>query len=342
MKYMVGLIFLGLLGAGPLFADTAPPDSPALDAMDVPMDALVLDSSLCNTGNVHDQFQQALNAAAGGTLWIPNWCVVHLDASRSGTIMVPSNTNITCAGDGTSGFHDDRGFQCNGATTMISVEGWNNTVQGCVFTGNYDYSQARSLQQQTILVGRGCGGENAIQFTGGGNGTFYNNKVSNQYGDEAVFIAWDNGMTVNHDVFIEDFSNGLQTTRSSNSTIENSWFIDANIDIEDNGWWPPFSSNQVWTNNWFTCQQGDGLFLGQPNAGYTQWYGGECSWGTGLGCSSHPHDCTKGQYSGVTITGNTIDGAQAALLESANIDGEATGTNIYGNTFINGGHEKRS
>lgn len=312
------------------------PPSPNLTPISQPAGAHVL---ACGGGN--GAFQAALNGAAGGTLWIPAGCVFHLNA-QAGTIQFPSNTTLACPGDGVTGIHDDSAFICDGEVSMITVGGHNSTVEGCAFTGNYTYSQAPGLQAQTILAGRGCGGGNAIQFTGGGGNTFTDNKVTNQYGDEEVFLGWENGMTVSHNVFAENFSNGVQTSDCSNCQITSNYSVDSNFDIEDAGWAGPYSQNQVWSNNYFTCVQGDGLFLGQANAGYTRWYGGECSWGTGLGCSSSPHPCTAGQYSGVTIEGNTIDGPQAAILGSAGVSGEGSGANIINNNYINGGHLKRS
>jgi hypothetical protein len=148
-----------------------------------------------------------------------------------------------------------------------------------------------------------------VLFTGGG------------YGQSNV--------TISNNYFAYNYNNALQISNCQNCNVTGNYALDSGWDLEDAGAMPAGYDTGTWSNNTFACDStGTGLINSQPG-----WQGISapgCAWQVGIGCSTI--GCTPGEYSGVTVTNNTITGHTAAIITWS-----LTGANILNNSFTNGG-----
>jgi parallel beta-helix repeat protein len=226
-------------------------------------------------------------------------------------------------------FHDVTPFACVLPAAMLQGHGVSNvTIEGCTFTGMYDPAQALAVQAQASADG--CpyfilSGGSPVSFFGGGNITFTDNEVTDNWGGLGVFFDGSNGVTVSNNVFANNYQHGMQFSSCKNCNTTGNYSVDSDFDIEDAGAQPPGSSSGVWSNNTIACVQGPGRGVGHPlTSGNSICYLGAA------GCSALT--CTTGEYSGITFENNLVTGVGAAIDTPPN-----SGVNLLSNTYTNGG-----
>jgi len=285
-----------------------------------PPNAYVLPSNLCGLPDASAGLQAALNAAAGGALWIPDGCIVNTYA----TSLIPSNTTIAC-GQGTT-IHSTVPLSCSGEPSSLTSEGASNiTVEGCTFTGNYTFSIAAQINAMCGPVGLWNGSDPA-DFYSGSNITFTDNAVTNLFG--MLLFDQNSNVTVSNNYFAQNYG-GMQISNCKNCNVTGNTSLDSGWAVED-AWALPAGYDTVsWSNNVFACDStGEGAMV--ANSGNAAYYGGHCVWKIG-GCSVAV--CTPGEYSNVGVQNNTITGPASTLLTSPSM-----GTFPTSNSFTNGAY----
>jgi parallel beta-helix repeat protein len=290
---------------------------PTLTPIAEPPGAYVLPSNLCGAPDGSAGFQAALNAAAGGSLWIPAGCILNLGEASD----MPSNITIAC-GQGAT-FHSTVPMEdFNAPALLVSHSSSNVTIEGCTFTANYTPSMAAEFW----AMGGADANADPVVFNGGTNLTFTDNAVTNQFGNEGVLFDGSSHVTISNNYFAYNFGNGLQLSNCQNCNVTGNYSLDSDWDQEDAGLLPAGYDTGTWSNNIYAC---DSTGTGQ----ITEMNGtASCYWDVGSGCSSAPIPCTPGQYSGVTVQNNTTCGPGADLNTYA-----PYGANVINNSFTNGG-----
>jgi len=292
-----------------------------------PPGAYVLPSYLCGIPNASAGLQAALNAAAGGALWIPPGCIVNTLPFS----WIPSNTTVACGVGAT--FHSTAPLTCVGPDGSLIGHGASNvTIEGCTFTAGYtNAAQGAAVCPNGVSVGN-----DPVIFYGGSNIIFTDNAVTNQFTGEGVLFDGSSNVTISNNYFAYNYNEGLQLSNCQNCNVTGNTSLDSSWDMEDAGPAPPGTSTGTWSNNVFSCDStGWGFLAGSSaaSAGWRSLVGGTCGWNNGYGCSNVGPPCSPGQYSGVTVKNNTITGPGASLLWTT-----YDGTTLINNTYTNGGH----
>jgi parallel beta-helix repeat protein len=302
----------------------APPPTPSggkLTPIPKPAGAYVLPSSVCGAPDGSAALQAALNAAAGGSLWIPDGCIVNTSVESG----ISSNTTIAC-GVG-AGIHNMAPIACYGApSSLVSHSSSNVTIEGCTFTGIYTPSMA--AQGDVCGAGGPNGGGAPAQFYGGSNIVFTDNAVTNDFSGQGLFFGGDSNVTISNNYFANNFLMGMQLSNCQNCNVTGNYSLDSNWDMEDETVSSVGSTSGTWSNNTFACDS-TGTGWG------SQFYPGAyfiCEWNAGEGCSAYPSPCTPGEYSAVTYQNNTITGPGADLDWSS-----YDSATLINNTYTNGG-----
>jgi Right handed beta helix region len=298
-----------------------PPPTPSggkLTPIPKPAGAYVLPSSVCGAADGSAGLQAALNAAAGGSLWIPDGCVVNTSTFSE----IPSNTTIACGVGAT--IHNAAPLACNGmASSLVSNGNSNITIEGCTFTGIYTPSMA--AQGVAMCAGGINGGGAPVMFYNGSNIVFTDNAVTNDFSGQGLLFDGPNNVTVSNNYFANNFLMGMQVSNCQNCNVTGNYSVDSQWDLEDARDSPPGTTTGTWSNNTYACVNGIGQITLNPG------WPGNCPWTAGIGCSGTT--CTPGEYSGITIQNNTITGPGAVLMTYLPF----MGTVLNNNSFTNGG-----
>jgi Right handed beta helix region len=289
-------------GQDPLLAGSGANLTPIAE----PPGAYVLPSNLCGIPDASAGLQAALNAAAGGTLWIPAGCIVNTYTPSR----IWSNTTIACGAGAT--LHNATLPSPSVAGTINTLEEFdqtNITIEGCTFTGTGGGQWDNSME-----------GGDLVDFYGGSNFTVTDNAFENAWGNGALEFNAANGVSVTHNYFADNALQGLQFGVTQNYTVSYNTSIDSGFDVEDPAPEPAGSSSGTWSNNTFECQNGQAYYT-KAFPGY-----GLCFWSTGVGCSSNPttQPCSPGQYRNVVTTNNTCSGPGIFMDVSASTGGTVT------------------
>jgi parallel beta-helix repeat protein len=295
----------------------------ALTPITEPPGAYVLPSSVCGAADGSAGLQAALNAAAGGSPWIPDGCVVNTLAVS----WIPSNTTIACGTGGT--IHNTAPLACwNMPSSLVSHGSSNITIEGCTFTGIYTPSMA--AQGEALCPGGITGGGAPANIYGGSNIIFTDNAVTNDFSGQGLFFGRNSNVTVSNNYFANNFLMGMQVSDCKNCNFTGNTSIDSQWDIEDDTNLPAGYDIETWSNNVFSCDSTGNGFLTQ-DANWRTFLGGTCAWTAGAGCSVN--GCTPGEYSNVTVQNNTITGPDSVLFTIPSYGA----INVNNNSFTNGG-----
>jgi hypothetical protein len=263
-------------GENPLLAGSGANLTPIAE----PPGAYVLPSYLCGIPDASAGLQAALNAAAGGALWIPDGCIVNTYATSD----ISSNTTIACGVGAT--IHSTQPLSRYGAPSPLESHGGSNiTIEGCTFTGMYTPSMAAQghalcIATYPALQGGTLCCDNVVSFYGGSNLTFTDNAVTNQFSDEGVFFDQSSNVTISNNYFAYDYNNSIQLSECHNCNVTGNTSLDTNWDQEDATPEPAGTSTGTWSNNVFSCDStGTGNLSVAP--GVAAFYGGTCVWKIG-------------------------------------------------------------
>ena len=303
---------------------------PSLLPLSPPTSHVTINSNACNGISSDAQnatyLQQGLDAAIGGTLWIPAGCVIHLRTNGS---INGSNTTIMCAGDNVAGFYNDQGFVCSGGAQMLYGNFLSNvTVEGCTFSNSYNaanYSAAQTCLADSTSTAcpapynsmNGCGtpfylpgGNDIATFYHSSGINFNNNLIQHQFAGEGILLD-NNGSNINptndvitNNVFVDNFLNlGLQMTNAPGLSFTHNWIKNTPLGANDQSTSYPNTSG-AYTNNTYICTQ-DPATEQHSNSDCTGGYIGVRVCGVGgNGC-----DDGNCNYSGLNVANNIFVGA---------------------------------